>query len=71
MPREQASQSQPPGFNLKDVLAQMRTAADEREINDLYIKAQPHCMGRDFQELDLAFDAASERIRANSDMFPS
>lgn len=69
--REQQASAQPEEFNLKDVLAQMRVASTDREINDLYIKAQQHCVGRDFQELDYAFDAASKRLKEPEDMFPS
>jgi hypothetical protein len=57
---------------VKDLITQMRTASSEKEINALYVQAQPLCFGRDLDQLNYEFDTALQRLEVNTkDMFPA
>ena len=68
-----SSDSQSPAeVPVKDLITQMRTASSEKEINALYVQAQPLCFGRDLDQLNYEFDTALQRLEVNTkDMFPA
>lgn len=56
---------------VKEAIANMRAAKTQTELNDIFIKAQTIATGRDFEELNYAFDAVSDRLaQGGDDMFP-
>ena len=57
---------------VKDLIAQMRTATLEKDVNALYVQAQPRCFGRDLDQLNYEFDTALQRLEEKTtDMFPA
>jgi recombination protein RecT len=56
---------------VREAIAKMRAAKSQTELNEIFIQAQTIATGRDFEELNYAFDAVSDRLaQGEPDMFP-